>query len=1039
MVHKAILTQYYAKWDSGKKYEFFGTYDSYGIETLEVASDEAWEGLTIAVSFSVGDMVITVPLHDGVVEIPHEAISLPCPYTNPGKITFIGAKSGTQRISFDLGYVVASHEKICIEDPQPTPSIWESFLNEVKEDADRADAAANAAKISADKANNSAIASENSAQKAQDALSDVNSAKGVAIEEITYLTNSSKTEIQNAGKDQISEISAEGQTQLSDIQEEGQKQQSAIAGSGTEALEAIGSLKTFSIQSIQNEGNSQISSISQKGQEQISLVAQQGNSSIAEINSTKEQAVSALEQKQDSIEADLQEFIDAASQQAENASNSAIEAAKSASDALASLNELDTKKDSALNEINSAGSSQVGAVNQAGQSQVSNINNTAQSKIAEIEAANARSPQINPETGKWQVWDSSVNSYVDTDITAKGDKGDTGDAAGFGTVEASVDNSTGVPSVNVETSGENTAKNFSFEFSGLKGEPGADGLGVPSPTKDDAGKVPVATGNTQAPLYELGTPWPDSYTKSEIRSLYAPAIWDIAPLAAEHDIYAAEGAPLRVTQQGETEQQTTTGAQLLDIKRFGHRIMLDASITPNTPLSPLDTTGYYDNITSNGYGNNQAAHLVGYTEDSVTVDASDGYGVGLLFPASPGDSFAWSNAQAYMVGYHFRSEAGEYIAGSTGIDASSIIINVPEGASYLMLVLRNNGETTYTNPMLNAGSTALPWEPYTGGAPSPSPDYPQEIAGIDSPVTAQTSDGQTSTSISMDIGSPLYGDGSVVDTVANDVPSGCDKVIVLDGSEDEAWAVYATATGENRAILTAAAPDAAQEVTGLAQMYISDTLPAVSAVDTYNSTTGLAIYQGNVYVYIPGITDVAGFRAALAANPLKIWYRSTAYTDAADLHIDKGTRRWHMVELDGTEEWADNIGAGTSLGTRISGLRGTGTGWTTVGKVVPATTQAQTEMTASMASGWLYLYTQMSKGDLTAWLAAQKSAGTPVRVLYQLATPEEYASDPHTLPALGSLPETVKATGESTVEYSADTKHYIDAKFAALSAAMLGG
>lgn len=29
--------------------------------------------------------------------------------------------------------------------------------------------------------------------------------------------------------------------------------------------------------------------------------------------------------------------------------------------------------------------------------------------------------------------------------------------------------------------------------------------------------------------------------------------------------------------------------------------------------------------------------------------------------------------------------------------------------------------------MLNAGSAALPWEPYTGGQPSPSPDYPQEI------------------------------------------------------------------------------------------------------------------------------------------------------------------------------------------------------------------------------------------------------------------------------------------------------------------------
>ena len=31
------------------------------------------------------------------------------------------------------------------------------------------------------------------------------------------------------------------------------------------------------------------------------------------------------------------------------------------------------------------------------------------------------------------------------------------------------------------------------------------------------------------------------------------------------------------------------------------------------------------------------------------------------------------------------------------------------------------------NVMLNAGSTSLPWEPYTGGKPSPSPDYPQEI------------------------------------------------------------------------------------------------------------------------------------------------------------------------------------------------------------------------------------------------------------------------------------------------------------------------
>lgn len=32
--------------------------------------------------------------------------------------------------------------------------------------------------------------------------------------------------------------------------------------------------------------------------------------------------------------------------------------------------------------------------------------------------------------------------------------------------------------------------------------------------------------------------------------------------------------------------------------------------------------------------------------------------------------------------------------------------------------------------MLNSGSTSLPWEPYTGGKPSPSPEYPQEIESV---------------------------------------------------------------------------------------------------------------------------------------------------------------------------------------------------------------------------------------------------------------------------------------------------------------------
>lgn len=48
----------------------------------------------------------------------------------------------------------------------------------------------------------------------------------------------------------------------------------------------------------------------------------------------------------------------------------------------------------------------------------------------------------------------------------------------------------------------------------------------------------------------------------------------------------------------------------------------------------------------------------------------------------------------------------------------------------LYLLLRVYGGKTIDitiQPMLNMGTSPLPWEPYTGGQPSPSPDYPQEI------------------------------------------------------------------------------------------------------------------------------------------------------------------------------------------------------------------------------------------------------------------------------------------------------------------------
>lgn len=57
--------------------------------------------------------------------------------------------------------------------------------------------------------------------------------------------------------------------------------------------------------------------------------------------------------------------------------------------------------------------------------------------------------------------------------------------------------------------------------------------------------------------------------------------------------------------------------------------------------------------------------------------------------------------------------------------------NLPNG-NFLMIQLYGNFNHApdFSGLMLNEGSTTKPWEPYTGGTPSPSWEYPQEIKSV---------------------------------------------------------------------------------------------------------------------------------------------------------------------------------------------------------------------------------------------------------------------------------------------------------------------
>lgn len=102
-----------------------------------------------------------------------------------------------------------------------------------------------------------------------------------------------------------------------------------------------------------------------------------------------------------------------------------------------------------------------------------------------------------------------------------------------------------------------------------------------------------------------------------------------------------------------------------------------------------------------------------------------------------------------ILGIPIDLEPGEYyLSGANNALEAQLAITKESSTSYKRGLVTITGEeisvrvqiqtiavveTMETDPiafMLNKGSSALPIEPYTGGKPSPSPDYPQEIVSV---------------------------------------------------------------------------------------------------------------------------------------------------------------------------------------------------------------------------------------------------------------------------------------------------------------------
>lgn len=107
-----------------------------------------------------------------------------------------------------------------------------------------------------------------------------------------------------------------------------------------------------------------------------------------------------------------------------------------------------------------------------------------------------------------------------------------------------------------------------------------------------------------------------------------------------------------------------------------------------------------------------------------------------------------------------------------------------------------------------------------------------------------------------------------------------------------------------------------------------------------------------------------------------------------------------FVELDGTEDW--KAGQPTeggeayftlnSLQSNSGKLIGFSSHFPVISILANNTNQGVGAWNTALYLRWKALFTDVD--SLKAYLAAQKAAGTPVQVAYQLATPETYATDP---------------------------------------------
>ena len=362
---------------------------------------------------------------------------------------------------------------------------------------------------------------------------------------------------------------------------------------------------------------------------------------------------------------------------------------------------------------------------------------------------------------------------------------------------------------------------------------------------------------------------------------------------------------------------------------------------------------------------------------------------GITFTPNPDGSILVSGTATTNVGYsyaHFeRALLGRTVCLSGGSTQAQVLINerLSSGA-FVRNVLVDRGQgisgiltkqkednilyatiqvlagttvNTTIYPMLNLGESPLPYEPYQGS------------------VTQ------------LPIPRPLRRVGDVKDKCITRVKRIYDKRIVLDGAED--WKMGGAIGDGAPYIFCDLLNDHYQ-----AFPIISSRFPSTNILAS-NKNQGIGCWDRSLYLrYDSLFTNVEELKTYLSAHPLTVYYQSTAYDGTNGLDVCLMKYQTGFVELDGTEgieyQSAYNRFAYTLPSTAVND-----SGFCSHYKKLMTSAPGEDKYIVIRPEAVYFYDSQYTNADaFNAYFAAQKEAGTPVQVAYQLAAPEVYATDP---------------------------------------------